>query len=174
VVVPPEEQLINEIAEPRHGKIRRIIKPRRSRSIAASDRVEPFARQLCERVARPAHSARRWRSCGRLRDTDPGDGDHTSPRRRTRGPRPLRRVVRTSWCSSAYATKNRRDDGPEGEGLAGVAPRLRGPYLDTMICRAEELSRSTGPTSSRDSSTPLWGWRVSHRPRDAPHNSPSC
>src|SRR5579859_2758966 len=45
VVVPPEEQLINEISEPRHGKIRRII----NSAIAQHriGRVEPFARDLC-------------------------------------------------------------------------------------------------------------------------------
>ncbi|MFO7592146.1 MAG: hypothetical protein R6X23_14850 [Acidimicrobiia bacterium] len=45
VVVPPEEQLISEIPEPRHGKIRRII----NSAIAQHriGRVEPFARQLC-------------------------------------------------------------------------------------------------------------------------------
>ena len=44
VVVPEEEQLISEIAEPRHGKIRRIV----NSAIAAHrlGRVEPFAREL--------------------------------------------------------------------------------------------------------------------------------
>ncbi len=45
VAVPEEEQLISEIAEPRHGKIRRIV----NSAIAAHrlGRVEPFARELC-------------------------------------------------------------------------------------------------------------------------------
>src|SRR5712691_3062590 len=45
VVVPPEEQLVSEIPEPRHGKIRRII----NSAIAQHriGRIEPFARQLC-------------------------------------------------------------------------------------------------------------------------------
>jgi cytochrome P450 len=44
VVVPEEEQLISEIAEPRHGKIRRIV----NSAIATHrlGRVEPFAREL--------------------------------------------------------------------------------------------------------------------------------
>jgi cytochrome P450 len=44
VVVPEEEQLISEIPEPRHGKIRRIV----NSAIAAHrlGRVEPFAREL--------------------------------------------------------------------------------------------------------------------------------
>src|SRR5579859_5821984 len=48
VVVLPEEQLISEIPEPRHGRIRRII----NSAIAQHrvGRIEPFARQLCHRL----------------------------------------------------------------------------------------------------------------------------
>ena len=48
VVVPPEEQLVSEIPEPRHGKIRRII----NSAIAQHriGRVEPYARDLCNRL----------------------------------------------------------------------------------------------------------------------------
>ncbi len=45
VVVPDEEQLVNEIPEPRHGHIRRII----NSAIAQHriGRVEPFCAELC-------------------------------------------------------------------------------------------------------------------------------
>src|SRR5579872_7451946 len=45
VSVPEDEQLINEIPEPRHGRVRRII----NSAIAAHriGRVEPFCAQLC-------------------------------------------------------------------------------------------------------------------------------
>jgi cytochrome P450 len=48
VEVPDEEQFINEIAEPRHGHVRRII----NSAIAQHriGRVEPVARDLCERL----------------------------------------------------------------------------------------------------------------------------
>src|SRR6478735_8954133 len=48
VVVPAEEQLISEIPEPRHGKIRRII----NSAIAQHriTRVEPFLRSLCSEL----------------------------------------------------------------------------------------------------------------------------
>jgi hypothetical protein len=48
VVVPDEEQFINEIAEPRHGHVRRII----NSAIAQHriGRVEPVARDLCDRL----------------------------------------------------------------------------------------------------------------------------
>ena len=48
VVVPPEEQFINEIEEPRHGHVRKIIN-----SAIATHRltnVEPFCRQLCDEL----------------------------------------------------------------------------------------------------------------------------
>ena len=46
VVVPEEEKFINEIAEPRHGEIRRII----NAAVAhhKTMRVEPMVKQLCE------------------------------------------------------------------------------------------------------------------------------
>ncbi|HZP27352.1 MAG TPA: cytochrome P450 [Acidimicrobiia bacterium] len=48
VVVPDEEQFINEIPEPRHGKIRRII----NSAIAAHriGRVEPYCTDLCHEL----------------------------------------------------------------------------------------------------------------------------
>src|SRR3954462_14700251 len=48
VRVPPEEQLISEIAEPRHGKIRRIINSAIAQHRIA--RVEPFVRALCHQL----------------------------------------------------------------------------------------------------------------------------
>jgi cytochrome P450 len=48
VVVPPEEQFINEIEEPRHGHVRKIIN-----SAIATHRltsVEPFCRELCDEL----------------------------------------------------------------------------------------------------------------------------
>jgi cytochrome P450 len=51
VVVPPDEQFINEIHEPRHGKIRRII----NATVAhhKSMRVEGFVRDLCNEYLDP-------------------------------------------------------------------------------------------------------------------------
>jgi cytochrome P450 len=129
VVVPPEEQLINEISEPRHGKIRRII----NSAIAQHriGRVEPFARQLCSELL------------DRLLARGGGDlvADYVTPIPATviahlLGVDPADHARFAEWSDlvvqSAYATKNRREDGPEGEGLAGVAPDFAA-YLDTMI-----------------------------------------
>ena len=51
VVVPEEEKLISEIAEPRHGKVRRII----NTTVAhhKSMRAEPFVRELCHQYLDP-------------------------------------------------------------------------------------------------------------------------
>jgi cytochrome P450 len=134
VVVPPEEQLINEIAEPRHGKIRRII----NAAIAQHrvGRVEPFARQLCNELL------------DRLIARGGGDlvADYVTPIPATviahlLGVEPADHARFAEWSDlvvqSAYATKNRREDGPEGEGLAGVAPDFAA-YLDTMIAERKD------------------------------------
>ncbi len=129
VVVPPEEQLISEIAEPRHGKIRRII----NSAIAQHriGRVEPFARGLCNELL------------DRLVARGGGDlvADYVTPIPATviahlLGVDPADHARFAEWSDlvvqSAYATRNRREDGAEGEGLAGVAPEFTA-YLDVMI-----------------------------------------
>jgi cytochrome P450 len=139
VTVPPEEQLISEISEPRHGKIRRII----NSAVAQHriGRVEPFARRLCHELLDPlnAHGG--------------GDlvADYVTPIPATviahlLGVDPADHARFAEWSDlvvqSAYATKNRREDGVEGEGLAGVAPDFAA-YLDTMI--AERKASSDPP-----------------------------
>src|SRR5438105_2797274 len=129
VVVPPEEQLISEIPEPRHGKIRRII----NSAIAQHriGRVEPFVRRLCDELL------------DRLIARGGGDlvADYVTPIPATviahlLGVDPADHARFADWSDvvvqSTYATKNRREDGAEGEGLAGVAPDFTA-YLDAMI-----------------------------------------
>src|SRR5258708_11090909 len=129
VVVPPEEQLISEISEPRHGKIRRII----NSAIAQHriGRVEPFARRLCNELL------------DGLVARGGGDlvGEYVTPIPATviahlLGVDPADHARFAEWSDlvvqSSYATKNRREDGAEGEGLAGVAPEFTA-YLDAMI-----------------------------------------
>ncbi|HEY6317756.1 MAG TPA: cytochrome P450 [Acidimicrobiia bacterium] len=139
VTVPSEEQLISEISEPRHGKIRRII----NSAVAQHriGRVEPFARRLCNELLDPliAHG------CGDL------VADYVTPIPATviahlLGVDPADHARFAEWSDlvvqSAYATKNRREDGVEGEGLAGVAPDFAA-YLDAMI--AERKASSDPP-----------------------------
>ncbi len=45
IVVPPEEQLINEIPEPRHGQVRRVINS--AIAVHRLVNIEPFCEQLC-------------------------------------------------------------------------------------------------------------------------------
>jgi cytochrome P450 len=139
VVVPPEEQLISEISEPRHGKIRRII----NSAIAQHriGRVEPFVRQLCNDLL------------DRLIADGGGDlvAGYVTPIPATviahlLGVDPADHARFAEWSDvvvqSTYATKNRRDDGAEGEGLAGVAPEFTD-YLDAMI--AERKASANPP-----------------------------
>jgi cytochrome P450 len=129
VVVPPEEQLISEIPEPRHGKIRRII----NSAIAQHriGRVEPFARDLCNCLLDGLLARGR------------GDlvAEYVTPIPATviahlLGADPADYPRFAEWSDvvvrSSYATKNRREDGEEGEGLAGVAPEFTA-YIDRMI-----------------------------------------
>ena len=129
VVVPEEEQLISEIPEPRHGKIRRII----NAAIAQHriGRVEPFALDLCHRLL------------DQLVSDGGGDliADYVTPLPASviahlLGADPADHTRFAEWSDlvvqSTYATKNRREDGEPGEGLAGVAPEFTD-YLDAMI-----------------------------------------
>jgi len=129
VVVPPEEQLISEIPEPRHGKIRKII----NSAIAQHriGRVEPFARQWCNDIL------------DGLLARGGGDlvAEYVMPIPATviahlLGADPADYPRFAEWSDvvvqSTYATKNRREDGDDNEGLAGVAPEFT-EYLDRMI-----------------------------------------
>lgn len=129
VVVAPEEQLISEISEPRHGKIRRII----NSAIAQHriGRVEPFVRRLCNELL------------DRLIARGRGDlvAEYVTPIPASviahlLGVDPDDHARFAEWSDivvqSTYATLNRREDGVEGEGLAGVAPEFAA-YIDAMI-----------------------------------------
>lgn len=136
VIVPPEEQLISEIPEPRHGEIRRII----NSAIAQHrlGRVEPFVRDLCHALLDDVIAA------------GGGDliADYVTPIPATviahlLGVDPADHARFAEWSDlvvqSSYATKNRRIDGDDGEGLAGVAPDFTG-YLDVMIAERKAMA----------------------------------
>jgi len=129
VIVPPEEQLISEIPEPRHGEIRRII----NAAIAQHrlGRVEAFARELCTRLVDGV--------------LERGGGDlvaeYVTPIpaaviAQLLGAEPADHHRFAEWSDqvvqSTYPTKNRREDGEDGEGLAGTAPEFVA-YIDAMI-----------------------------------------
>ena len=136
VVVPPEEQLISEIPEPRHGKIRRIIN-----SAIAQHRIgraEPFARDLCNQLL------------DGLLARGGGDlvAEYVTPIPATviahlLGADPADHPRFAEWSDvvvqSTYATKNKREDGVDGEGLAGVAPEFTA-YLDGMIAERRDAA----------------------------------
>jgi cytochrome P450 len=126
VVVPPEEQLVSEIPEPRHGKIRRII----NSAIAQHriGRIEPFARQLCHGLLD-----------GIL---EHGDAelvhDYVTPVPTTviahlLGSDPADYALWATWSDEVvqgtYPTLNRN---ARGEGLAGAHPEFAA-YIDGLI-----------------------------------------
>ena len=156
VVVPPEEQLISEIPEPRHGKIRRII----NSAIAQHriGRVEPFARDLCNRLLDDLLA----RGSGDL------VADYVTPIPATviahlLGADPADHPRFAEWSDrvvqSTYATKNRREDGDDGEGLAGVAPEFTA-YLDAMIADRRSAADPPDDFVTRLAQTEVDGQRL--------------
>jgi len=156
VVVPPEEQLVSEIPEPRHGKIRRII----NSAIAQHriGRVEPFARELCNELLDGVLAR--------------GGGDlvaeYVTPIPATviahlLGADPKDHHRFAEWSDvvvqSTYATKNRRVDGEENEGLAGVAPAFTA-YLDRMIAERRDAADPPDDFVTRLVNTEVDGQRL--------------
>ena len=156
VVVPPEEQLISEIPEPRHGKIRRII----NSAIAQHriGRVEPFGRDLCHDLLDGILTS--------------GSGDlvaeYVAPIPATviahlLGADPADHAKFTEWSDvvvqSTYATKNRRDDGIDNEGLAGVAPDFVA-HLDGMIAERRAAAEPPDDFITRLLHTEVGGERL--------------
>jgi cytochrome P450 len=126
VVVPAEEQFINEIPEPRHGHVRRII----NSAIAQHriGRVEPIARDLCQRLLDD------------LLATDGGDtvAGYSVPIPTTvighlLGAPVEDHVQWAEWSDEVvqgtYPTKYRNE---RGEGLAGAHPEFTA-YVDEQI-----------------------------------------
>jgi cytochrome P450 len=141
VVVPPEEQLISEIPEPRHGQVRRII----NSAIAAHriGRMEPFIRELCGDLLEPV--------------IDRGGGDLVAE---LIAPVPIIVISHLigvppgdyqqfkAWSDEVvegtYATQHRTE---RGEGLAGGHPEFAA-YLDERIAecrRADAAGDERGP-----------------------------
>jgi cytochrome P450 len=160
VVVPPEEQLISEIPEPRHGKIRRII----NSAIAQHriGRVEPFARDLCNRLLDD------------LLARGPGDppvdlvAEYVTPIpaiviAHLLGADPADHPRFAEWSDvvvqSTYATKNKREDGDDGEGLVGVAPEFTA-YLDRMIAERRAAADPPDDFVTRLARTEVDGQRL--------------
>jgi cytochrome P450 len=126
VVVPPEEQLVSEIPEPRHGRIRRII----NSAIAQHriGRVEPFVRQLCHDLLDGLLGA------GHVELVH----DYVTPVPTTviaylLGSDPADYQLWAGWSDEVvqgtYPTLNRN---ARGEGLAGAHPEFAA-YIDALI-----------------------------------------
>ena len=159
VVVPPDEQLISEIPEPRHSEIRRII----NSAIAQHrvGRVEPYARALCGELI------------DRVLAQGGGDlvADYVTPIPASviahlLGADPDDHHRFAAWSDlvvqSTYATKNRREDGVDGEGLAGTAPEFIA-YIDAMIATRRDASDPPDDFVTRLVHTVVDGRRLTDR-----------
>ena len=135
VVVPEEEQLVNEIPRPRHGQIRRII----NSAIAAHrvGRIEPFCRDLCQQLLD-----------GILAETGPSDlvADYVMPVPNSviaqlLGAPPEDFQLWAGWSDDVvqgtYPTQNRNE---RGEGLAGAHPEFVA-YVDSLIASRRAAPR---------------------------------
>lgn len=143
VEVAEEEKLVSEIAEPRHGQVRRII----NATVAhhKSMRAEPFVRELCESYLAPV--------------LERGHGELVSE---FIAPVPINVIAhligvpRDDWhqfkvwsdevVEGTYPTKNRNE---RGEGLAGAHPEFTA-YVDDLI-----VSRRADPDRPDDLVTRL-------------------
>ncbi len=133
VIVSEDEKLISEIAEPRHGHVRRII----NSAIAAHriGRMEPFIRDLCVERLAPVVARGSAELVGEviapvpiivvahLIGVPPGDWAQF-------------RAWSDEVVEGTYATKNRTD---RGEGLTGGHPEFAA-YLDARIAECRSAS----------------------------------
>jgi cytochrome P450 len=154
VVVPEEEQLVNEIPRPRHGQIRRII----NSAIAAHrvGRIEPFCRDLCQQLLG-----------GILAKAGPSDlvAEYVMPVpnnviAQLLGAPPEDFLLWAGWSDDVvqgtYPTKNRNE---RGEGLAGAHPEFVA-YVDALIASRRDTPRDDFIT--RLIGTEVEGRRLSH------------
>ncbi|WP_436772589.1 cytochrome P450 [Yinghuangia sp. YIM S09857] len=133
VVVPDEEQFINEIPEPRHGEIRRLI----NSAIATHrlTRVEPFCRELCGELLDA------MRESGTANDLTPSyiEPIPNNVIARLLGAEPTDYPRWLAWSEElvrgTYPTQYRNE---RGAGLAGAHPEFTA-YVDALIAdrRAE-------------------------------------
>jgi len=153
VTVPPEEQLINEIPEPRHGKIRRII----NSAIAQHriGRIEPFARSLChellDQIIATGHAELvadyvtpiPTTVIAHLLGADPRDYD-------------LWATWSDEVVQGTYPTLNRTE---RGEGLAGAHPEFTA-YIDDLVSQRRSAVSPPDDFISRLITTEVDGERL--------------
>jgi cytochrome P450 len=153
VVVPEEEKFISEIAEPRHGKIRKVV----NATVAhhKSMRVEPFLRQLSHDYLDPVLA----RGHGEL------IGEFVAPI-------PINvishliGVPAEDWeefwhwsdevVEGTYPTKYRNE---RGEGLAGAHPEFTA-YIDALIERRKQVDDRPDDLVTRLMTTEVDGQRL--------------
>ena len=126
VVVPPEEMLVSEIPEPRHGQVRKVV----NSAVAAHrlGRIEPVLRELTSELIERALAAGGGELVADLITPIP-----TSIIAHLLGAPPEDWALWARWSDEVvggdYPTQNRTE---RGEGLAGGHPEFAA-YIDAMI-----------------------------------------
>ena len=154
VEVPEEEKLISEIAEPRHGKVRRII----NATVAhhKSMRAEPFVRDLCHQYLDPILERGRGELVAEFITPVPINViSH------------LIGVPAEDWeqfhlwtdevVTGTYSRTNRNE---RGEGLAGAHPEFTA-YIDALIAERRASDEAPDDLVTRLITTEIEGHRLS-------------
>jgi cytochrome P450 len=153
VVVPPEEMLINEIPEPRHGRIRKIV----NSAVAAHrlSRVEPVLRELTSGLLERALEKGGGELVSELITPIP-----TSVIAHLLGVPPSDWSLWAHWSDEVvqgdYPAKNRTD---RGEGLAGGHPEFA-VYIDREIARRRSAASPPDDFMTRLLRTEVEGVRL--------------
>ena len=136
IVVPDEEQLINEIPEPRHGQVRRIIN-----SAIAVHRLGEHRTVLRAAVQRPARRSVATRRDRSISCTTTSCRCRAASSRTSSAPHPpistSGRPGPTKWCRARGPTTNRNE---RGVGLPGAHPEFAN-YVDELIATRRDDPR---------------------------------
>jgi cytochrome P450 len=153
VVVPPEEMLISEIPEPRHGRMRKIV----NSAVAAHrlGRVEPVLRELTAQLLERALEKGGGELVSELITPIP-----TSVIAHLLGVPPSDWALWAQWSDEVvrgdYPAKNRSI---RGEGLAGGHPEFAS-YIDEQIARRRKASDPPDDFMTRLLTTEVDGLRL--------------
>lgn len=153
VIVPDDEQFINEILEPRHGKIRKVINSTVAHHKAMQ--VEDFVRDLCNEYLDPILA----RGSGELINEFIAPLPVNVISHLIGVPRedwPLFRRWSDEVVEGTYPTKYRND---RGIGLAGAHPEFTS-YVDALITQRRSMAAPPDDLVSRLLFTEIDGQRL--------------
>jgi len=154
VVIPDEEMLINEIPEPRHGKVRRVVN-----SAVAAHRISDigrFVNKLTNQLLDELLPGEKIELVGQLIMPIPNSAIGVLA-----GVPVAEHELWAKWSDEVvlgdYPTKNRNE---RGEGLAGAHPEFAG-YIDNQIAEHKATAEPPNDFITRLIQTEVDGYRMS-------------